>query len=129
DRTLIPNGPQPESPDARARFARLVSAPDVTLIYATARDLGRVEDAITEWGLPMPSLVIADVGTSLYAPGVGDWVRWTCWDTTIARDWGGHKRPLLALLLQDIDALRLQAEDRQGDYKLSYELDLGVDPR
>ena len=31
DRTLLPNGKQPESPGARAAFTRLVSRPEVTL--------------------------------------------------------------------------------------------------
>lgn len=37
DRTLIPNGPQPESPKARALFRRLVSREEVTLAYVSGR--------------------------------------------------------------------------------------------
>ena len=37
DRTLIPNGPQPESPGARDRFAALAGSPHVVLAYVTGR--------------------------------------------------------------------------------------------
>ena len=39
DRTLIPNGTQPESPRARELFKRLVSHEEVTLVYVTGRHL------------------------------------------------------------------------------------------
>jgi sucrose-6-phosphatase len=37
DRTLIPNGFQPESPSAKKRFARLAARPEICLVYVTGR--------------------------------------------------------------------------------------------
>ncbi len=37
DRTLIPNGVQPESHDARRRFSALISQPDIKLAYVSGR--------------------------------------------------------------------------------------------
>ncbi|MDH5258324.1 MAG: haloacid dehalogenase, partial [Gammaproteobacteria bacterium] len=45
DRTLLPNGRQPESEQARKLFGRLASRPEVTLVYVTGRDPVLVEDA------------------------------------------------------------------------------------
>ena len=72
DRTLLPNGAEPESPGAREMFARLVSRPEVTLAFVSGRHRELVEDAIEEFSLPQPDFVIGDVGTSIYhvdAPG------------------------------------------------------------
>ena len=46
DRTLLPNGQQPESPGARERFTRFVPRPEVNLVYVTGRHRQLVEQAI-----------------------------------------------------------------------------------
>ena len=66
DRTLLPNGRQPESPGARDHFARLVAHPEVTLAYVSGRHRELVEDAIRDYRLPLPDWVIGDVGTTIY---------------------------------------------------------------
>ena len=43
DRTLIPNGPQSESPEARAHFAALAGHDEVTLAFVTGRHRVLVE--------------------------------------------------------------------------------------
>ncbi|MBT8439796.1 MAG: haloacid dehalogenase, partial [Gammaproteobacteria bacterium] len=60
DRTLIPNGPQPESPAARQRFLSLVNKPEVLLAYVTGRHQKLVQDAINNYCLPVPDFVIGD---------------------------------------------------------------------
>ena len=52
DRTLIPNGTQPESSAARKHFAMLVDHPDVTLAYVSGRHRALVEAAIERYRLP-----------------------------------------------------------------------------
>jgi len=66
DRTVLPNGPQPESDTARSRFAALAARPEVTLVYVTGRDQQLVRKAITNYCLPRPDYVISDVGTIIY---------------------------------------------------------------
>ena len=79
DRTLLPNGSQPESPAARQRFSRLAARPEVQLAYVTGRHRELVEAAIAEYELPRPDFVIADVGTSLYEIDVHDWRQMRDW--------------------------------------------------
>lgn len=69
DRTLLPNGPQPESATARERFTALVAHPAVTLAYVSGRHRRLVEEAIEHYRLPIPDFVIGDVGTTLYTGG------------------------------------------------------------
>lgn len=120
DRTLIPNGSQPESPSARQRFHRLAARPEVRLAYVTGRHLESVEAAIAEYDLPRPDFVIADVGTSLYEIDANDWRQMQDWQQAIATDWGGRSHAELAMSVGEIPGLHLQNAVRQGACKLSY---------
>lgn len=121
DRTLIPNGPQPESPGARAAFAELVADERVVLAYVTGRHRKLVEEALEQYRLPRPDFVIGDVGTTIYRiePG-GNWQLDTSWDRQIGGDWNDMGNPDLQRLLDDISALRLQEAHKQNSHKLSY---------
>lgn len=121
DRTLIPNGPQPESPDARPRFAHVAARPDVVSAYVSGRSLALVEEAIRDWSLPIPDHLIGDVGTTLYhGTSDGRWAASTAWQAEIGRDWLGRRSPDLAALLGLPPGLTLQEPGRQNDFKLSY---------
>lgn len=127
DRTLLPNGAQPESPGARRCFAQLVAETAVTLVYVTGRDRALVEAALSEYGIPMPDFVITDVGTRIHDLRAGDWRSWRTWEQTIGADWGGRGYRALHALLGDLPPLRLQEESKQNDHKLSYYVPLEAD--
>lgn len=127
DRTLLPNGSQPESPLARDYFARLVARSEVTLAYVSGRHRGLVEDAILDYQLPLPDWVIGDVGTTIYQVRAGEWHHWPEWEQAIAADWQGAKAGDLRHLFTDLSPLRLQEESKQNAYKLSYYLPLPID--
>lgn len=127
DRTLLPNGEQPESPEARPRFAALVDRPEVALVYVTGRRLGLVHQAITDFGLPRPQFLIADVGTTVYEYSGQDWRRWLEWDGEIGGDWNGMSVRVLMTLFADLNELELQEIENQGRFKLSYYVSLSAD--
>ena len=128
DRTLIPNGPQSESPDARAHFATLAAHQAVTLAYVTGRHHALVEQAINNYLLPLPDFVIGDVGTTIYHLGrQRDWVRQVAWEREIARDWGECTHADIKSLLIDLSALRPQETAKQNAYKVSYYVPLQSD--
>lgn len=129
DRTLLPNGTEPESRQARMLFARLVARPEVTLAYASGRDLTLVEDAIHDYALPLPGFAITDVGTKIHARRRNGWEVWQAWEDEIGADWAGHDRATLNRLLTDIEPLRLQEAGKQNTYKLSYYLPVRADRR
>lgn len=125
DRTLIPNGPQPESAEARKRFAALAARPGITLAYVSNRHRALIEDALVTYRLPTPDFVIGDGGTTICR--VGKELAWThldAWEERVALDWGGHTHGELRALLKDIPALRLQERNRQGRLKLGFYLPL-----
>ncbi len=127
DRTLIPNGAQTESPSARPRFRRLVSRDEVTLAYVTGRHRALIVQAIADYELPQPDLVIADVGTTIYRVDRSGWRQWDEWDNLITADWHGATHDELYRLLSVFPALKLQEKENQNRHKLSYYVSLQAD--
>lgn len=122
DRTLIPNGHEPESRNARQYFAKLVALPDIKLAYVSGRDLALVKEAIKTFSLPLPDYIIGDVGTTIYKQDQSQWKKITQWDKKLSPDWAGHTNQSLQTLLTNIPALRLQESQKQNQFKLSYYL-------
>ncbi len=134
DRTLLPNGSQTESAQARRLFSRLIEHEAVTLVYVTGRHQELVEEAILTWQIPVPHFLITDVGTRIQHVHDGQWHDWKEWKHHIATDWAGLCWPDLHKALQDLTELRLQEEEKQNRCKLSYYVPLdtvtdGLEPR
>ncbi len=120
DRTLLPNGSQPESSGARPRFRALAAHPDVSVAYVTGRHHALVDQAIAEFDIPVPDYLIGDVGTSIYRVQGRAWLPEQAWQAEIAASWGGRDGPALHALIADIEGLLQQEPSKQGPYKLSY---------
>jgi sucrose-6F-phosphate phosphohydrolase len=127
DRTLLPNGEQPESPGARSIFARLVSRPEVSLAYVSGRHLALVKQSIHDYGIPEPDWIVGDVGSSIYQRTSHGWSLLPSWSQDIAQDWHGLTASDLVPLFSDFSLLSLQPEDRQNIHKLSYFIPLDAD--
>ncbi len=126
DRTLLPNGKQPESSHAREIFTDIALRPEVSIVYVTGRHRQLVLAAIDDYDIPLPDYVIADVGTNIYTIN-SEWSIWKSWHDEIGKDWSGMKHDDLDDLFGGIEELRLQESEKQGDYKLSYYVPADVD--
>jgi sucrose-6F-phosphate phosphohydrolase len=127
DRTLLPNGAQPESPGARRYFSRLTEGQDLTLVYVTGRHRLLVQQAIKCYCLPRPDMVISDVGTKIYDLRSGDWTIWRDWEKEITPDWAGQSHADLRELFRDLTPLNLQEREKQNTHKVSYYVSLYED--
>ncbi|MBT8122200.1 MAG: HAD-IIB family hydrolase [Gammaproteobacteria bacterium] len=128
DRTLIPNGPQPESDNARKYFLALCQRPEVTLVFVTGRHRMLIEQAVVDYCLPVPDYAIANVGTTIYRVGHEHlWQRQTGWDDEIAVDWGNQTHSDIKSILSDVPSLQLQENNKQDTHKLSYYVPLNSD--
>ena len=127
DRTLLPNGEQPESADAREYFTTLAQSPGITLAYVTGRHRALVENAIYNYRLPQPQYAITDVGTRIYRIEHGDWQPWPQWESEINSDWGDMSHRQLRDLFRDLPELRLQETNKQNTHKLSFYVPLDAD--
>ena len=127
DRTLIPNGTQPESLAVRNKFNQLVSQDEVTLVYVSGRDELLVRQAMQNFHLPVPDFVIADVGSSIYEIVNGEWIHLIKWDTEISDDWNGYNNSDLQKLLSEFKDIIKQDYKKQKIHKLSYFVPLYID--
>ena len=101
DRTLLPNGSEPESPGARERFGRFAARPEIELVYVTGRDPDRVDEAVSTWGVPLPDLLVADVGSTIATRRGERWERLASWDAIQGADWNDRSPEALQRLLQE----------------------------
>ncbi|MGQ7845935.1 HAD-IIB family hydrolase [Granulosicoccus sp. 3-233] len=127
DRTLVPNGEQPESALARPVLWHLLRSHDMILAYVSGRDLDRVLQAIEEHDLQIPDVIVADVGTSIYVSGERGWQLHDGWHDLIGRDWNGYDSPGIGESLGSFTQMEAQEADRQTRYKRSYYLPRDLD--
>ncbi len=127
DRTLVPNGEQPESPLARPVLWHLLRTNSVALVYVSGRDLARVLSAINDFDLQKPDVIVADVGTSIYVPIDGSWQLQAEWQSQIGKDWNGLDSDGIRASLVSFNELEDQEEDRQTRFKRSYYLPRELD--
>jgi HAD superfamily hydrolase (TIGR01484 family) len=120
DRTLLPNGAAPESPGARDLFAAVAARSEVVLVYVTGRHQELVQEAMQTFDLPLPDLVIGDVGTSLYEVGPDGWLLAPGWQAVLASQWGPERRKEIRTGLAHVRELTVQEEAKQGPFKVSF---------
>lgn len=128
DRTVIPNGPQPEDPRARPLLRKLCALPAVDLAYVTGRDLQLAREAIDSYTLPSPDYLIADVGTRIYRRRGRHYTELADWRQTILRRWREKSHGDLRRALEAVKGLQLQEGSRQSEVKLSYYVPLELSP-
>ncbi len=86
---------------------------------ATGRVPPSTLKVLREWGIPMPDVLIASVGSEIYY-GHGRIVEDVGWRRTIDRHWD---QEALRAALADVPGLRLQPNAHQRPFKLSYFVD------
>lgn len=120
DRTVIPNGHQPEATGARSAFRAFCQRPEVTLAYVTGRHLALMREAIEQYQLPMPDFAITDVGTRIYQHRAQDWLNLTDWQNEIDQAWCLIEPQQIIDPLAQIAGLTLQPAEKQNRHKISF---------
>jgi len=127
DRTILPNGVQPESLRARPALQALSARPEMMLAYVSGRDQALLKQAIREYSLPLPRFAVGDVGTTIYEIREGRWHALMAWQELISPDWGGANNKDIVALFNDIELLRMQEPEKQGAFKVSYYTEVAID--
>lgn len=122
DRTLLPNGSEPEDAHARPLLREYTARPEVSLAFVTGRDLPSVREVVAEYELPVPDYIAADVGASIHQVSGGRWRELAEWRAVLEREWRGlDSRGVLDLLGSPADLdLEPQEPEGQGAHKLSF---------
>jgi len=120
DRTLIPNGKQTESHQARASFTHYLHQTGLRVVYVSGRRLDLLQAAIADYQLPSPLAAIGDVGGAIYDVVDGQWHGDNDWQQHILKSWQTVSHQRIIDALNGVPALRLQEREAQAPYKISY---------
>jgi len=119
DRTLIPNGTATDNSSV-ANFTAMINENKFGLIYVTARNIESVQKAIVRYGLPIPEVIIGQVGSSMHTSINGKYQEVTAWQEHVnvaSPHWNYDE---LIHVLSDISLLEMQDKKEQNQFKLSY---------
>jgi sucrose-6F-phosphate phosphohydrolase len=123
DRTLLPNGSWPADPSAIDLFNELTERHGVLVVYVTGRNLNLAENAIREYGIRHPHVLIGDVGTSIRNYDRGAWKPHPGWDAHVKRTSPGWDAEAIRRAVAGMDGLVEQEREHCGPFKQSYYVD------
>lgn len=123
DRTLLPNGSWPSDPNAINLFNELTGKHGVFVIYITGRNLDLAEQAIREYGIRYPDVLIGDVGTSIRKYDGEAWVSHQEWDKHVRQTSPKWNADAIRHSVSDVDGLIEQEKEHCSPFKQSYYVD------
>jgi len=123
DRTLLPNGSWPPDPGAIELFNKLTQRHDVLVVYVTGRNLKLAENAIREYGIRYPHVLIGDVGTSIRKYEQGEWNSDDGWDAHVKQSSPRWDADAIRNDVTAIDGLTEQEREHCSLFKQSYYVD------
>ena len=123
DRTLLPNGSWPPDPGAIDLFNELTQRHDVLVVYVTGRNLDLAENAIREYGIRHPHVLIGDVGTSIRKYENGNWTSHGGWDVHVKQTSPRWDAQAVRGAVTAVDGLAEQEREHCGPFKQSYYVD------
>ena len=123
DRTLLPNGSWPPDPGAIDLFNELTQRHDVLVVYVTGRNLNLTENAIREFGIRYPDVLIGDVGTSIRKYEQDRWKSHDGWDTHVKQSSPRWDADAVRNAVAGVDGLTEQESEHCGPFKQSYYVD------
>lgn len=126
DGTLLPLEDTPEWDAEIIRFRRLaMTSPSLLLAYVTDRRLESALDGAAGLRLPLPELLVCDLGTSVYRKTGRAYELDQGFRGRLLHAWQGRIARDIAPLLGKIEGLTPQGEEAQGEFKQSYYTKLG----
>ncbi|QGK74385.1 HAD-IIB family hydrolase [Flavobacterium sp. SLB02] len=119
DGTLIE--PKLNNPGLKELKEHLINRTDkMAFALASGRNLALVKQVIDEEQFPLPDFIICSVGTEIYYTNGKDYILDKGWAKFLAGRW---KREDIVSRLKEVPWLRLQEEEAQNPYKISYYYD------
>lgn len=125
DGTLIPPTADPERLDEIRSFHEAFEARPLDLAYVTGRDHTLALRGVERLGLPMPDVLVCNVGTSVYVrrPTGSDYILDEDYRRRMQAALGGADRDDLVAVLGTVPGLELQEPRKQAEFKVSYYVD------
>jgi sucrose-6F-phosphate phosphohydrolase len=123
DRTLLPNGSWPPDPGAIDLFNELTQRHDVLVVYVTGRNLSLTENAIREFGIRYPHVLIGDVGTSIRKYVEDGWKPHGGWDCHVKQTSPRWDADAVRCAVAGVGGLTEQESEHCSPFKQSYYVD------
>jgi sucrose-6F-phosphate phosphohydrolase len=123
DRTLLPNGNFPYDNSMPLLKKILSENKNIKLAFVSGRHLALILDAIKKYDTPIPDYIVSDVGTTIYKNKNNKFTREKSWDKFIKENTKNWNIDFFKEKLASIKGLRLQEEEKQNIFKLSYYID------
>jgi len=120
DRTLLPNGKWKGDEGAIALFNELTEKHNVLVVYVTGRNLKLTEDAIREYGVRHPQVLIGDVGTTIRKYEQEGWRFDEGWVTHVKRVSPRWDAARIREVVSGVDGIREQESEHLNQFKQSY---------
>lgn len=123
DGTIIPLEVNPQQKEEIRRFRETVEKkPDFCLAYVTGRDLPLAEKGIRQHELPIPDILVCDVGTSVYHKTNSGFEEDQEYVRLMEEARGGLDVREVRHELAHLPELLIQVDEKQTASKLSYHL-------
>ncbi|MGB5253680.1 MAG: HAD-IIB family hydrolase [Sedimenticolaceae bacterium] len=123
DRTLLPNGSWPPDPGAIDLFNELTERHGVFVVYVTGRNLDLAENAIEEFGIRYPHMLIGDVGTSIRKYEQGAWATHAGWEAHIRQTSPRWDAQAVRAAIRSVEGISEQESEHCSAFKQSYYVD------
>ena len=120
DRTLLPNGSWEGDSGAIPLFNELTEKHGVLVVYVTGRNLNLTEQAIEEYGVRHPNVLIGDVGTSIREYEDGEWKFDEGWIAHVKRASPRWNAASIKEAVSAVDGIREQESEHLNQFKQSY---------
>lgn len=122
DGTLIPTSEDVCEIQSIRDFSTYINNTETNkLVYVTGRDFELSLSGIDIYKLPVPDILICDVGTSLYERDAhGNFIKDSEYSDLLLKLMRGSEIKELIPILSDIEGLKLQKKERITSFKLSY---------
>ena len=122
DRTLLPNGHWPADDNAIDLFNKLTQSNDLLVVYVTGRNLALTEQAINQYGVRSPDVIIGDVGTTIRRLKHEEWHEDTGWASHVRQMSPAWNNTAIRDAVADIAGLTEQAPEHLNTFKQSYDV-------
>lgn len=129
DGTVIPLDKRAERALEIEQFNRLIAGRrNIALAYVTGRHLQLGLAGVAQHGLPVPDIFVCDVGTTIYRKQQKTWQPDAVYRRELQESWQGLTGPEIAGLLNTVELLTAQEDERQQEFKQSYYVSRRQDP-
>jgi len=125
DGTLIPPAEVQDGGGIQELTHALEGRSDVVLAYVTGRHLELSLAGVALHSLPIPDVLVCDVGTSVFLRETAHFVPDARYRERMMSALGASDLSAVRERLADVEGIVLQEEEKQAEFKLSYYLDAG----